>query len=325
MSRGTVQPNLHQIAWYNQNGPDGQPLTVDDILATNRSALQSQADNGRRTEGLIKRDQVQNDQTLWVGWNSGQDFIATLIGKAFMRKWMKGVNDQKGEWGGFDFLDVQTGNDWKVYQTTPVDQEGVTIYYAPVAGGPYNYGAAIFQKDPQAMQARIIAKQQIDAANAAAAKAAADAAAGMPGSGMPAGNPWQYTPAGGPAAPGPAQQTSAKELTLPFGPTGKIWYARTQAQSAATNGPHPGKALAGPTAWLPSWGKAEENGLPPGVRLVTMEDPDDFGSIRPADQELRIVLNRAQAGDKSARLALADLGLDLPALNTGGYLRRIFG
>jgi len=166
--------------------------------------------------------------------------------------------------------------------------------------------------------------EEISAANARA-KLIADAQNGG-SSGTMSSNP--YVVSGSVAAPGkPLSPQPAKELSLFEGPNGRIWYAMTVAQSSsASQSPHPGIALAGPMAWnQKDWGKPEDQGLPPGIRLVTMDDTSDVSTVRPAAQEYQIVLARAQQGDESAAMVLQSLGIPFQPESAGGLLGSLFG
>lgn len=313
MAKGILSAAINQAAWFNRPGADGSPLTPADIIATNLTPLASDANNKRNSEGLLKKEQVWQNPNLYIAYNSGRDFTATIIGKVAQQKWSKGPGDQAGEWGGFDFYDVQDGNDWKVYIDTPVHVEGQSTYYYPVNGGKFEYGASKFATDPIAIQAKLLAKQQ--------AQAAIDMANQPAGSGSSGANPYVYTPAG--SMPAQAMSRMGVELTLPQGPNGPIWWAKTRDQSAAQSGPHPGIAVAGPMVWNPEWGKPEDNGLPPGKAILTI-DGKDLATVRPAGRVLKIVMGRAASGDSEAMEVLDELEIDPPSLNARGWLDRIF-
>ncbi len=139
------------------------------------------------------------------------------------------------------------------------------------------------------------------------ALAEARAAAGGGSSSSPYG-----APASGMGTASMTGRRSGKELSLFNGKGGRIWYAMTKGQSAAQSGPHPGIFIAGPEAWDQAWGKPEENGLPQGAYLVSMDDPSDVSSVRPATPEFKTVYARATSGDDSAAEVLRDLGIDVP-------------
>lgn len=318
MARGKVSPEVHRMAWWNTlYNPDGSPLTRDDIEAFNLTPLQSQDANGRRSEGLILLDDLRRRNDLWIGWDHGGDWVSqTPIGKLAQLKWAKGANDQKGEWGGFDWYDVQFGNDWPVYMSTPTHQDNATVYFYPVNGGKYQYASSRFRRDPTVMATKT--RLWLDQQKMNQEIQTGTPSAGTPGT--PGADPYSY--GGGMQTPAVAGRASGVELTFVGG---RIWYATTAAESASRNGPHPGLALAGPQVWdRATFGTEVEAGLPSGIRVITVDDPADRTTIRPAVRELRETIMRAQDGDTDAANALNGLGIGFNR-SLLGWLQRLGG
>lgn len=265
-------------------------------------------------ENLIGRDEVPKPPTSRdIGKLSA--WLPTPMGQAFYA-WARGVP-------GWDVVDM---NDEHIYIT---GSGGDAIFWVPARTGGAAVGAAKryywipikITLDRQAMAAADALQIQQDAANA---KTIADARAA-------AGGAYDASKYGGGGAAGGTLTVGfkpSKELSLFEGPSGRIWVASNKSQSGTNNGPHEGIFLALPDGWdLSQWGKPEDNGLPPGAYLLSMDDPEDTSTIRPAGQEYATVLQRAIQGDENARWALQTLGVtrDLPPPSAFERLEDFFG